>query len=138
MSLLIQNKSRSTPLIISISSLFSRSKLTTLTLQAQKSTSISTKNLQINEKSTKPGAVIMSVQTPKKNLLWEGPVPISSNSTPVIINPQTKSVLYGETRLPSLKIRKLDRSMIPIGGLFIVILIILIWILVFRSNNKSR
>ena len=138
MSLLIQNKSRSTPLIISISSLFSRSKLTTLTLQAQKSTSIPTKNLQINGKSTKPGAVIMSVQTPKKTLLWEGPVPISSNSNPVIINPQTKSVLYGETRLPSLKIRKLDRSMIPIGGLFIVILIILIWILVFRSNNKSR
>lgn len=138
MPLLIQNKSRSTSLIISISSLFSRSKLATLTLQAKKSASIPTEKLRINnESTTNPGAVMMSVHTPKKTLLWKGPVPISSNSTPITINPQTKSVLYGETRLPSI-VQDSDGSMIHISGLVIIILIILVCVLVVRSNNKPH
>ena len=139
MSLLLQNKSRSTPLTISISSLFSRSKLATLTLQVQETTSLPAENLRISSESTNPSVVVMSVRTPKKTLLWEGPVPISSNSSPVIINPQTKSVLYGETRLPSI-IQDQDSSisMIHISGLFIIVLLILVWILVVRPNNTSR
>ena len=139
MSLLLQNKSRSTPLTISISSLFSRSKLATLTLQVQETTSLPAENLRISSESTNPSVVMMSVRTPKKTLLWEGPVPISSNSSPVIINPQTKSVLYGETRLPSI-IQDQDSSisMIHISGLFIIALLILVWILVVRPNNTSR
>jgi len=139
MSLLLQNKSRSTPLTISISSLFSRSKLATLTLQVQETTSLPAENLRISSESTNPSVVMMSVRTPKKTLLWEGPVPISSNSSPVIINPQTKSVLYGETRLPSI-IQDQDSSisMIHISGLFIIVLLILVWILVVRPNNTSR
>jgi len=139
MPLLIQNKSRSTPLTISISSLFSRSKLATLTLKAQETTNIPTANLRLSDKSTNPGAVMISVQTPQKNLIWKGPVPISSNSSLVTINPKTKSVSYGKIRLPSI-IQDSDRSMstIHISGIFIIVLIILVWILVFRSNNKSR
>ncbi len=137
MPLLIQNKSRSTPLTISISSLFSRSKLATLTLKAQETTNIPTENLRLSDESTNPGAVMISVQTPKKNLLWKGPVPISSNSSLVTINPKTKSVSYGETRLPSI-IQDKSMSTIHISGIIIIVLIVLVWILVFRSNNKFR
>ena len=138
MSLLIKNKSRSTPLIISINSLFSKTKLATLTLKEQETTNIPAENLRIRNVSTNPSAVMISVKTPKNHLLWEGPVPISSNSSLVTINPKTKSVFYGETRLPSI-IQNSDRSMIPISGIIIIIIIIfLVWFIVVRSNNKSR
>jgi len=139
MSLLIQNKSRSTPLTISISTLFSRSKLATLSLKVQETTNIPAENLRISSESTNPGAVMMSVRTQKNTLLWEGPVPISSSSNPVIINPHTKSVLYGGSRLPSaIRDPKNSISTIHISGLFIIVLLILVWILVFRPNNTSR
>ena len=137
MSLSIQNKSRSIPLIISISSLFSRTKLATLTLKVQETSTIPSKNLRVNHEGANPGAVMISVQTPKKNLLWKGTVPISSNSSLVTINPQTKSVSYGETRLPSI-IQDKSMSTIHISGIIIIVLIVLVWILVFRSNNKFR
>ena len=140
MSLLIQNKSRSIPLIISISSLFSRSKLATLTLQVQETTNIPVENLRINHEGENPGAVMISVYTLQKTLVWKGPIPISTTSFPVIINPKTKSVSYGEIRLPS--IRDSDKSVpmstIHIGAGFIIVLILLMWILVSRFNNKSR
>ena len=133
MSVLIKNESRSSSLKISISQLFNGSPLYTTTLQPQQSSRIPIKDLKDNSKGLNPGAVLLSVQTLKKNFIWKGPIPISSNSTPIKINPQTKTVFYGETPIPSLVS---SSPGFPIGLLCLALLIGLLWILFIRSNNK--
>lgn len=140
MSLSIQNKSRSIPLIISISSLFSRTKLATLTLKVQETSTIPSKNLRVNHEGANPGAVMIAVYTPQKTLVWKGPVPISTTSSPITIDPKTKSVSYGDTRLPSMRgsDKFVPMSSIHICSVFVIVVILLIWILVSRFNNKDR
>ncbi len=134
MSVLIKNESQSSSLEISISRLFNGSKIYTKTLQPRQLLRIPINDLRVKDKGL-PGAVLLSVQTLKKTLIWKGPVPISSNLTPIKINPKTKTVFYGGTRIPSL-VSSSSSPGFSIGILCLALLIILLWGLIVRSKNK--
>ena len=99
---LIKNGSRSSSIKISIHRLFNGSKLYSKSLQPQKTTDIHIADLKKETKSFDSGVVLLLVKTLKNNLIWKGPVPISSDLIPITINPETKKVFYGKTQLPSI------------------------------------
>ena len=131
MSVLIKNESPSYSLEISIYRLFNGSKIYTRILQPRQLSKIPIEDLRGKSK----GAVLLSAQTLKNDLIWKGPVPISSDSTPIKINPKTKTVFYGETRMPSL-VSSSPSPGVSIGILCLVVLIIILLILVGRSTHK--
>ena len=135
MSVLLKNESRTSSLEISLSRLFNGSKIYTTSLQPQQSLKIPSGDLRDKRNGPAPGAVFLSVKTRKKNLIWKGPVPLSSNLTPIKINPETKTVFYGESRLPSLV--SPSSPGFSTGVSCLVVLIILLLILVVRWNNKG-
>ena len=135
MSVLLKNESRTSSLEISLSRLFNGSKIYTTSLQPQQSLKIPSGDLR-KRNGPAPGAVFLSVKTRRKNLIWKGPVPLSSNLTPIKINPETKTVFYGESRLPSL-VSSSSPPGFSIGVSCLAVLIILLLILVVRWNNKG-
>ena len=137
MSVLLKNESRTSSLEISLSRLFNGSKIYTTILQPQQSSKIPLGDLRDKNKGLDPSVLLLSVQTLKNNLIWKGPIPMSSNLIPIKINPKTKTVFYGETRIPSLLGSSLPSSGFSIGILCLAVLIILFLILVVRSTNKN-
>ena len=133
MSIPIKNESRSSSIKISIYRLFNGSKLWAKSLHPQKSTDIPIGDLKDKTKSL--GAVLLLVKTLKNNLIWKGPVPISSNSIPIKINPEKKKVFYGKTQLPSIASSPTSFNLCFGCFLVFIIFIIILWFLIVWSKK---
>lgn len=133
MTILIKNKSQLSSVNVSLYRLFNDSKIYTKNLQPQKMLDIPIDDLKNGGKSLNLGAVLLVVKTHKNNLIWKGAIPISSDSTPIKINPETKEVFYGEIRIPSLVSSSTNCSAY---FLVFVVFVILLLIVVIYSKKK--
>jgi len=133
MTILIKNKSQLSSVNVSLYRLFNDSKIYTKNLQPQKMLDIPIDDLKNGSKSLNLGAVLLVVKTHKNNLIWKGAIPISSDSTPIKINPETKEVFYGEIRIPSLVSSSTNCSAY---FLVFVVFVILLLIVVIYSKKK--
>ena len=139
MPVLLKNGSRSASVKISLHRLFNAAKLYSKSLSPQKTIEVHVNDLKKNPEGLDPGAVLLAVKTPHNQLIWKGPVPVSSDSIPIKINAETKKVYYGKRQLPSLVAPPPSVSFNVSVGCFLVFLvfIILLWLLVGRAK-KSR
>jgi len=126
---------------ISIHRLFNDTKLYSKKLPPQKSTEIHIDDLKKDPKSLDPGVVLLVVKNLKNDLIWKGPIPISSDSIPIKINAETKKVFYGKAQLPSIASSSSSSSSsftLSMGCfiVFVVFIIILWFLIVWSKKNR--
>ena len=113
---------------IDIKALYDGSKLYSKTIAANESVEISNAELK---NGGDPGAVFLTVRTPKAKLVWKGPVPL--DGTPLVVKPQTKQVFYDTTPLPSLVSQP---RLWPFGWFLFALLLIILAVLAGRASRR--